>query len=200
MQLPLITVQPATEPVTLDEMKVFARVDFEDDDLLLTSLMKSARVKIERWLGRALITQTRTFILSDSGFASSGKIILPNPNVQSISSVTYYDASEVSQTASSALYRLVNGSDPDNEAFIELLVNQTWPTATANRELPWTVTYVCGYGADAEAIPEEIKLGIKMLTATWYEHRELVVVGATTNNMPFSTHGVLMAHRWAWTV
>jgi uncharacterized phiE125 gp8 family phage protein len=200
MQLPLITAQPATEPVTLDEMKVFARVDYEDDDDLLTSLMKSARVKVERWLGRALITQTRAFMLSDSGFESAGKIILPNPNVQSISSVTYYDTSEASQTVSSALYRLVNGSDPDNEAFIELLVNQTWPTATANRELPWTVTYVCGYGTDAANVPEEIKLGIKMLVATWYEHRELIVVGTTAENMPFSTHGVLMAHRWNWAV
>jgi len=62
------------------------------------------------------------------------------------------------------------------------------------------VTYVCGYGADAADVPEEIKLGIKMLVATWYEHRELIVVGTITNDMPFSTHGVLMAHRWNWAV
>ena len=200
MQLPLVTVQPSIEPVTLDEMKVFARVDFEDDDDLLKSLIKSARVKVERWLGRALITQTRSIMLADGSFGYAGKIVLPNPNVQSVSSVKYYDTNEVEQTASSALYRLVNGSDPDNEAFVELLVNQTWPTATVERELPWTVTYVCGFGADAESVPEEIKLGIKMLAATWYEHRELLVVGPTANNMPFSTHGVLMAHRWNWAV
>ena len=200
MILPTITVQPTIEPVTLDEAKLFCRVDYGDDDSLLESLIAAARKKAEGWLGRALITQTRQLKLADNGFVAGGNIILPNPNVQSISGITYYDTSDILQTASTSLYRLQNASDPSNEAFVELIVNQTWPTASTDRANPWTLTYVCGYGDTADLVPEEIRLGIKIMVATWYEHRESVVVGTITNDMPFSITGVMMAHRWHWTV
>jgi uncharacterized phiE125 gp8 family phage protein len=199
MQHPTVTVQPTIEPLTLAEVKLFCRVDYEDDDSLLQQLSKAARKRAEGWLYRGLITQTRAVRLNDSDFDSSGNIILPNPNVQSVSSITYYDSAGTLQTASTSLYRLVNGSDAENEAFVELLVNQTWPTADADRQLPWTVTYVCGYGAAATDVPEEIRLGLKIAVATWYEHREGMIVGTTANTMPYATHGVLMAHRWKWT-
>jgi hypothetical protein len=48
-------------------------------------------------------------------------------------------------------------------------------------------------------VPEEIRLGLKIAVATWYEHRENVIIGTTANTMPYATHGVLMAHRWKWT-
>ena len=40
------------EPVTLEEMKDFARVDFSDDDTLLTSLGIAAREYVEQATGR----------------------------------------------------------------------------------------------------------------------------------------------------
>ena len=40
------------EPVTLEELKAFARVDFADDDTLITSLGIAAREFIEQATGR----------------------------------------------------------------------------------------------------------------------------------------------------
>jgi uncharacterized phiE125 gp8 family phage protein len=135
MQHPTVTVQPTIEPLTLAEVKLFCRVDYEDDDSLLQQLLKAARKRAEGWLYRGLITQTRAVRLNDSDFDSSGNIVLPNPNVQSVSSITYYDSAGTLQTASSGLYRLVNGSDAENEAFVELLVNQTWPSVDGDLHL-----------------------------------------------------------------
>lgn len=40
------------EPVTLEELKLFARIDHDDDDELLTSLGVAAREFVERATGR----------------------------------------------------------------------------------------------------------------------------------------------------
>lgn len=44
-----------TEPVTLEDTKGFLKIDFADDDDLITALITSARVKCEKILGLVLI-------------------------------------------------------------------------------------------------------------------------------------------------
>lgn len=44
-----------TEPVTLADMKAYLRVDFTDDDDLITALITAARMKCEKTLGMVLV-------------------------------------------------------------------------------------------------------------------------------------------------
>ena len=48
------------EPVTLDELKDFAAVDFDDHDEMLSELLVSARDEVERYTGLSLIQKTIT--------------------------------------------------------------------------------------------------------------------------------------------
>ena len=49
---------PETEPVSLNEAKAFLRVDSDEDDNYITSLIKTAREWCEDYQHRAYITQT----------------------------------------------------------------------------------------------------------------------------------------------
>lgn len=52
-----------TEPVTLQEAKDWCRIDVSDDDALITSLIKAARIICEQYSGLSFVTKTVTAIL-----------------------------------------------------------------------------------------------------------------------------------------
>ena len=54
----LLAESAPTEPVTLAEAKAWLRVDYTDDDTLITSMIKSARQSIEHFTNRALVIKT----------------------------------------------------------------------------------------------------------------------------------------------
>jgi hypothetical protein len=51
------TVTATTEPVSLVEQKAFMRVVFADEDSLISSLIKTARVALENYLGISIVKQ-----------------------------------------------------------------------------------------------------------------------------------------------
>lgn len=53
-----IVTEPSIEPVTLSDVKAYAKIDGSDDDGLLNDLIMTARQSVEKYLKRALITQT----------------------------------------------------------------------------------------------------------------------------------------------
>src|SRR5215472_6404575 len=53
-----VVTPPTTEPVSLDDLKLWLRVDIPDDDTLITSLGAAARRLIEQTFDCALVTQT----------------------------------------------------------------------------------------------------------------------------------------------
>lgn len=56
-----------TEPVTLQEVKDYLRVDFNDDDTLITSLITSSRSKCEKVLGLVLVDTTVNALYKNNG-------------------------------------------------------------------------------------------------------------------------------------
>jgi hypothetical protein len=55
---------PGEEPVSLAEVKAFARVDGTDEDALISALIAAARLHVESLTGRALVTQTWRLVLN----------------------------------------------------------------------------------------------------------------------------------------
>jgi uncharacterized phiE125 gp8 family phage protein len=152
---------PATLVVSLTEMKAWLKIDGTDEDTLLSSLIASATAECEAYAGMSFITRTRTVKLTSFG----GKdLILPYGPVTALTSITYSDEDDVSQTIDSADYTLDSSS-----SLAKVRVTETWPYT--NRVLNnVTVTYVAGY-ANAAAVPEVIKTAIKKRVAFHYEHR-----------------------------
>lgn len=149
----VVTVEPTEEPIALAEAKVHCRVDHDDENDLITSLIVSARQWAENETRRRLVNTTLR--LSMDCFPEV--IRLPGGKVSSVTSITYTDTNGDSQTLSSSVYTLDSDSEP---ARIVQAYGQFWP---AIRYVPNAVkaTYVAGYGAAASNVPDGIRSAIK---------------------------------------
>lgn len=161
-----ITSSPATEPVTLADMKLHLRVDDDTDDDLITSLISAARQWCEDYENRAYITQTITLKRDDL----ENVMVLPRPKLQSVTSIKYIDLNGVQQTVDSTIYNVDIHSEPGR---VTLAYNQNWPNYRGDVN-GIEIIYVSGYGA-ASAVPAKTIAAIKLLTAHLYENRQVAV-------------------------
>jgi len=183
MPLQLVT-PPAAEPVSLAEAKLHLRVDFADDDALITSLIAAARQAAETITGRQLVTARWKLVLdgfpgpsrmeapAGSVFSLPGQVILlPKCPVQSVFAVQYLDMAGATQTMPMSDYTVDVACEP---ARITPVFGGIWPVA-----LPQIgaveVVFDAGYGA-AAAVPEGIKSWIKLRVGSLYAHREEVAL------------------------
>lgn len=151
--MPLILITPpAVEPITAAEIKPAARIDGTEFDGQIAMVIPAIRAQAEHLLGRRLITQTVELVLDD--FPSEVDIDLMLPDVQSIVSVKYYDASGVQQTIDGSAYYLDSESTP-----CWLIPVSDWPT-TGDYANAVRIRYVVGYGNSATDVPADVRLWI----------------------------------------
>lgn len=156
----VITTAPAEEPVTLTEAKAHLRQDASDDDTLITSLITAARMYVEEYTGRALVTQE--WALGLDAFPDAFDV--PMPNLQSVESVKYLDSDGTLQTLDSAKYRVDTATAPGR---ITTAYGESWPTARAVTGAV-TVAFTAGYGL-AVAVPAVVKAAIKLHIQKHYD-------------------------------
>jgi uncharacterized phiE125 gp8 family phage protein len=177
MNTKLIT-PPAVEPVELQDVKDFARVDNLEDDDMLSSLLMTAREAAELITRRAFLTQTWRLTayefprgLGNGIWRFGGRnskrceIALPYPPLQSVTSIEYLDSGGVLQTMDPADYIVHTDSEPGRITLPELAI---WPV-TAWVADAVTITFVAGYGDSANDLPASVKTYIKMKTARLYD-------------------------------
>lgn len=152
MSLTLYTA-PTEYPITLGEAKDHLRVDSTDYDDEIQAMISEGTSYIEDIVGYKLITQTWKYITD----AFNKSIKLPIAPLQSVTSITYKDTSNVSQTLSSSYYIVDTSSIP---ARINQAYGYTYPDTYTDINSV-TVTFVCGYG-DAGDVPEVFKRAIKL--------------------------------------
>lgn len=170
-----LTTEPATEPVTLAEMKLWLKIDSDTtDDDLITSLIETARKKAEQYCNRAFIDQTWTMSLDSQPF----EIYLPKGYLDSVTSVTVYADDGTTTAQSSDDYQVVTGEG----GMLFLESGNTWTTTTRPRDL-MRVVFKVGYGASADDVPEGIRTGIKQLVAQMYEDRENTELSELTKSV-----------------
>ncbi len=157
--------KPAVEPVTLSEAKTHLRVDGTDEDALIGELIVVARQYLEKVAGTQLITQTwRQY--EDCWPLSSLLQLNPNP-VQSVVSITFYDAKGTPQIISNDDYQLDNVSQP---ARIYLAERAKPGKAMNGIEIDIT----SGFGDTGIDVPDTLKRAILLLVAHWFEFRGAV--------------------------
>lgn len=177
------TVAPTAEPVTLEEVREHGRIDGSEEDALLTSLALAARVGVEAYLGRVLMSSTYTTTF-ECFPGSYGELRLPQSKwpVSSVSGVTYIDSAGDSQTLATSVYELVKG---DTRGRLNLKYGQTWPSTRVHAGAEnVTVTYVAGY-EDAASVPDPIKTAIKMLVLELYENRQATAEARIAQNKTY---------------
>lgn len=173
-----LTTAPASEPLSLADVKFHLREDDDAQDSFIESLIVVARRKVEELTGRALITQTWRLDLPH--FPCGGRwsqIVLPRPKLISVTSVKYYDTSGTLQTMDVGDYVVHLGGEY-GPGFIVPAYGESWPSA---RDLPNAVqvVFVAGYGT-AEQVPEPIGQYMKLLIGSMYENREADAEKAVT--------------------
>lgn len=184
MELVLVT-DAATEPVTTAEAKTHLRVDSSDDDTYIDTLVKSARLWVERTRGMGLITQTWDGSLDAF---PRGAIVIPKYPLVSVTSVTYYDDDLVTSTVfSSAKYQVDTAKRPPR---IVLKSGESWPGDALRLSSGVVVRFVAGYGA-ASAVPADIKHAIKLLVGQMYTQREIEVTGTIVARFGFALDALL---------
>ena len=181
MPIQLVT-PPTEEPVSLLEAKLHLRVDFDEDDMLIASLITAARQAAETLTGRQLTTARWRQVLdcfpgpslmgvsAGQAFTLPGHaIVLAKAPVQSVVSINYLDMGSVNQTMPASTYTVDAACEP---ARITPVFGQIWPVCLPQIGAV-SVTFDAGYGTAAQ-VPEGIKSWIKLRVGSLYAHREEV--------------------------
>jgi phage conserved hypothetical protein, phiE125 gp8 family len=182
MRLELNTA-PATEPVTLAEVKTRLRIDGATDDAGVSRLIAAATRHTESVCRRAFVTQTWTLVLDAF---PCGSIALPLPPLQSVDEITYVDSNGATQTLANTEY-VVDKAGMIGR--VHRAYQKQWPT-TRTQPMAVRVKFTAGYGA-AAAVPADLVSAMMLLVAHWDQNREPVVVGTITSNLPLSVDALL---------
>lgn len=162
-----VITQPAIEPITVDELKLFARIDGSDEDTLLGGFIEAVRVGAENYLGRALIEQSIRMVMD---WWPSIIVELPQPPLISITKVVTIDEDETETIYNSTNYY------EQVEAIPGLLILKrgvTEPQNTSRDYGGFAIDYKAGYGNDATHVPSAIKEALKLWATALYENRAI---------------------------
>ena len=177
-----VKTEPQQEPVTLQEVKEYLRVEDSTDERTIRPLIETARRFAEEHMGRALVSTTFTqFYDAVSDMDSplwegmrtgpylnyyKNYLTLGKGPVTSVTHVKTYQDDDSAETMSTSKYYVDHNREP---ARIVLRTGETFPTAlrVANAI---EVEYVAGYSS-IYSIPEPIRMGILQHIAHLYEHR-----------------------------
>lgn len=174
------TVAPAAALWSMEEVRAHLRAETADDDAFIASIMIAAEALLDGYsgiLGRALVSQTWELRLRNFG---GQRIFVPLPPLQSISSLTYMDQSNVLQTVAASVYQVVvNG---DSGGWINLRNGKNWPTDVTYDDEGVRVLFIAGYGAAASDVPMAIRMAGLLLISSLYERRSADAASAINEN------------------
>jgi uncharacterized phiE125 gp8 family phage protein len=177
MRINVIT-PPSAEPLTVDEMRTYLRIDGTDEDATITALIAGARDWCESFTRRALIERTVDVVLDRFPPASKLKpkreIVLPFGRAQSVTAIYYTDTAGVQQTltgpdASPAGTAFQQDLSDDYHGVIAPGYGLDWPDT---RDVIGAVKVRCtvGYGT-ASDIPAQLRDAMRFRIASLYEGR-----------------------------
>lgn len=178
-----VTTEAANYPVDIRDVKDYLKLDDNEDEIYVRSLIASATEYVTEYTQRSLVSRTINLAIDGvpeidlplrEGFYDGAdisirekKITLPFGNVVSVTDVKYYDENDNESVFDSSNYYIDNFSVP---ARLVLRNGSSWPSSL--REVNGIViTYISGYGNNPKQVPEQIRLAIMQYIAFMYEHR-----------------------------
>lgn len=179
------TIDAASEPLTLDELKAHARIVGSDDDALVTMYLKACRRTLEQMLGLSFINTTWDEYHDDlpGGQMFDAPITLLRAPVSSIVSLQYVDTAGNTKN-------MVEGTDfyvdyISKPARLMPIFGTIWPIT--RRVLNAVhIQYVAGYGAAEANVPEDLRHLLMIFFAMAWEER-LPITGIAKDEVPVPT-------------
>ena len=169
--------------VPLNLAKSILRVDFSEDDAVLTFYLEAAEQFIARHTRRSLTTVNLVKHLR--GFPST-EVTLPLPPFNSLTSVTYRDTNGDTQTLSSSNYTLETSGAVTRLRFID----DSLPDL--NEDAPRvSITWSAGYATGTA--PKDLQLAVCRLAGTYYMNPEAVSM-LNLSAVPFGIKAVIDAY------
>lgn len=196
-----VSTAAATDILTTAEAKTHLRVTHSAEDAYILTLIKVATSYAEKYCAGNFINTTYTMTMEDwkdvfvsnsslvttsnilnsylhsgggyySPYTGLAQIVLPKSPVSSVTSITYYDNNNASQTWTNTNYNVIN---PENQkGIIETVDGVDYPSIYSRGDAI-TITFVSGYGAAASDVPEPIKQAVLLIIGNLYEKREDMV-------------------------
>lgn len=167
----------------------------------LVSWITAAREFAETYTHRAFITQTWDYACdsfppnwsssSDWRGVDLGAIWLPKAPLQSVTSLSYVDATGATQVWATSNYTVDAPTGPTarmGRIVPGYNIPYPVPRLIANAV---TVRFVAGYGASS-AVPRSIKSAMKLLIGNWWQNREAgAIIRASSDVLPFGVAELL---------
>ncbi|MGR3605322.1 head-tail connector protein [Sulfitobacter sp.] len=183
------TVDPAELPVSLEEAKQYCRIEHDDENFLIESLIAAAVDYLDGpsgILGRAIIAQQWLLELD----AWPNRLAVP---IEPVTSVTVRYIDELGAETDVPESQLVLTDVPSARTVLEWIDGFQAPLLSDKR-YPVKITITSGFGAAAN-VPEGIKVAIKMMVGHWYDNRETVVLGMSVAELPMAVNALLARYR-----
>lgn len=191
---------PLVEPISLAEAKAHLRVDFDDDDAVIQSMIRGARSKLEwvynvSFLTQSLVLGLDRFVQPGTPVPSYGvpnvgtfgwgpgglnrwgwtypswSVIELRPPLQSITSIKYTDPSGNPQTLDPLVYAI----DKSWPGRVFPNVNKIWPV-TALLPGAIQIEFISGHTGPS-LVPDNMRSAVQLTIGALYENREQYVIG-----------------------
>jgi uncharacterized phiE125 gp8 family phage protein len=160
-----LTTPPAVEPVALVDAKAHLRVTHSDDDAYISTLITSARRRIEARTGLRMIAQSWSQFMD---CWPGGPIVdLRLSPVNAIADVITYGDNDAASPIDPAHYFLDAASNPPRLIFRQGRV----PPNPGRRAKGIEIRLTAGFGATASSVPQDLRHAILLLVADLYAHR-----------------------------
>lgn len=166
---PSVQTAPATEPITLDELKRQLKInpDNKAEDSALWGFLMAARAEVEAFLGYRLVRQTLEYTVDK--FPSVDYLVLPEAApLVTIDKLDYTNSSDATTTWAASNYDANTRTAPGR---LVLKDSVSWPSVTLRPQAGVLVRYTCGQ-ATGDLVHEDIRLQIRMLAGTRWLYRE----------------------------
>lgn len=177
---------PAAEPWTVAEVKTYLRVDHDDDDAVIASLIAAARAQVEALSRRALLLQ-RWRLVYDA-WPRDGRLAVRIGPLREVIAARFYDERGYSHALDTGRFVV--------DAARGVIATPSWSMpepgpAAAGIELDVSL----GYGATPAEIPELLRHAVRALVAHWYENRGLAAIGTSVAMLPGSVAAMIASFR-----
>lgn len=157
-------------PVTLAEVQQHLRLGTlsSAEQAEINMMIDTATEYAENFCNRAWTSSSQTQNYSSFPLSDSSPLVI-NSDVQSITSIGYYDTEHVASTFT--LYRFVNRA---GRTEVYPAYGEDWPADSNNMPHNITITYVAGNEA---GVPSAVKSAVLLLVGDLYENRENAMTG-----------------------
>ena len=164
------TIEPLQPPLILRDVKDQLRVDIDDEDAHITSLIETATSEAQSRNAIQIIDSTYTLEL-DWFPGDSMPIRFDINPVDSITKIEYIDENGDAQTWANNLYELKKG----RKAELRPINGETYPSTDEAYNVV-TITFIAGFGLSPKDVPSGLRNALMMMVAHYFDFRHHVSV------------------------